>query len=81
MSDLLDTLHWKPWPKDPGWVYAEIDGVARVGKRAGEALYFVRTLDEEGAPGAWHYTSIERKEVVKILGEAMRAARPKSADH
>ena len=71
MSDLLDTLEWKPWPKDPEWVYAEIKGVARVSRRESETVYFIRTLDDEGAFGAWHHTNIERAEAVKILREAI----------
>jgi hypothetical protein len=77
MPDVLDTLDWKPWPKDPEWVYADIFGVARVGKRAGKkddsTRYFVRALDDDGALGAWHYTNIERADAVRILDEAIGA--------
>jgi hypothetical protein len=76
MPDLLDTLDWKPWPKDPAWVYADISGVARVSRKAGMtgngARYFVRALDDGGELGSWHYTNVERTEAARILDNAIR---------
>jgi len=79
MPDLLDTLEWKPWPKDPLWLYAEIAGIARVGRRSNEIRYFIRTLDHEDGFGAWHHTNIERLEAVRILNDAIQVARTRSA--
>ncbi len=76
MPDVLDTLEWKPWPKDPEWVYADISGVARVSRKTGKtatgARYFVRALDDDGELGTWHYTNVERTQAAKILDDAIR---------
>ena len=77
MPDILDTLEWKPWPKDPGWHYADISGVARIGRKTGEVgsgtRYSVRALDEDGELGTWRYTNIERKVAARIVGDAIKA--------
>lgn len=77
MPDVFDTLDWKPWPKDPEWVYADIFGVARVsrrvGKTGGETRYFLRALDDDGELGGWRYTDVERTEAAKILDGAIKA--------
>jgi hypothetical protein len=76
MPDVLDTLEWKPWPKDPGWFYADISGVARVSRKAGNSVggprYSLRALDDDGEFGTWHYTNVERTEAARILDEAIR---------
>ena len=76
MSDVFDTLDWKPWPKDPAWVYADISGVARVSRKAGNTgngtRYFLRALDDDGEFGTWHYTNVERTEAARILDDAIR---------
>ncbi len=78
MSDVLDTLEWKPWPKDPEWVYADISGVARIGRKAGRVdhgpHYFIRALDEDGELGGWRYINIERNQAVRIVDDALKAA-------
>ena len=76
MPDVLDTLEWKPWPKDPEWVYADISGVARVGRKTGKTetgtRYFVRALDDDGELGTWHYANVERTEAARILEDAIK---------
>ncbi len=83
MPDVLDTLEWKPWPKDPGWVYADILGVARVGRKAGPpgsgTRYFIRALDDDGELGGWRYTNIERNDAARIVDDAIRALEAHSA--
>jgi hypothetical protein len=76
MADILDTLEWKPWPKDPGWLYADILGVARVSRKAAGngTSYSVRALDDYGHLGSWRYTNIERVEAARIVDDAVRAA-------
>jgi hypothetical protein len=82
MPDVLDTLEWKPWPKDPAWVYADISGVARVSRKAGKTesgtRYSVRALDDDGALGAWHYTNVERTEAARILDDAIKESSPQA---
>jgi hypothetical protein len=77
MPDILDALEWKPWPKDPKWAYAEISGVARIGRTAGEAgdslRYFIRTLDDDGKLGDCRYTNIERDEAARIVADTVKA--------
>jgi hypothetical protein len=77
MPDILDTLEWKPWPKDPGWVYADISGVARIGRKTGgvshRTSYFVRALDEDGELGTWRYINIERNEAARIVCDVIKA--------
>jgi hypothetical protein len=73
MPDVIDTLEWKPWPNDPEWLYAEIAGVARVGRTQAGTRYFVRALEDDGALGQWHYIDIERARAAKILEEAIEA--------
>ena len=83
MPDVLDTLEWKPWPKDPNWAYADISGVARIGRKTSQALneirYSVRALDDEGKFGNWQYTNIERAEAARILDDAIRACQLEAA--
>jgi len=79
MTDVLDTLEWKPWPKDPGWLYADISGVARVSRKAGISggiRYSLRALDDDGEFGTWHYSNVERTEAARILDEAIRECSP-----
>ena len=77
MPDVLDTLEWKPWPKDPNWAYADILGVARVSRRNSQThsgiRYFVRALDDDGMFGAWQYDNIERADAARILDDAIKA--------
>jgi hypothetical protein len=75
MSDILDTLEWKPWPKDPRSVYADILGVARVSRTAvgNGTSYAVRQLDDDGVPGAWRYTNLERGDAARIVDDAVKA--------
>jgi hypothetical protein len=75
MPDILDTLEWRPWPKDPESVYADIPGVARVSKTAGSngTSYAVRQLDDDGIAGGWRYIHLERGEAARILNDAVKA--------
>jgi len=73
MPDVIDTLEWKPWPKDSEWVYAEIAGVARIGRKQTGTRYFLRAIDDEGALGSWHFTNVERAQAAKILDDAISA--------
>ncbi len=75
VADILDTLEWKPWPKDPEWLYADILGVARVSRRVADSAtsYSVRALDDDGHLGSWRYTNIERVEAARILDDAVKA--------
>ncbi len=82
MPDILDTLEWRPWPKDPGSVYAEIPGVARVSRTAGGSgtSYAVRQLDDDGRAGGWRYIHLERGEAARILNDAIKAlSRPQAS--
>jgi hypothetical protein len=75
MTDILDTLEWKSWPKDPRSVYADILGVARVSRTAARSgtSYSVRQLDDDGVLGAWRYTDLERGEAARIVDDAVKA--------
>jgi hypothetical protein len=79
MPDVIDTLKWQPWPKDPEWVYADIVGVARVGRKQTGTRYFLRALGDNGALGSWHYTNVERDHAAKILDEAISARNLRAA--
>jgi hypothetical protein len=72
-SWLLDHLDWRPWPKDPGWSYSDIDGFVRISRRG--FLYSVRVFspgDEPGKPTGPRFSDVNRlrlDEVLTLLAE------------
>lgn len=67
MSDLLDGLDWKPWPKDQAWCYADIPDVARISRKLNSEVYSVRALNKP-----FRLDGIDRERTLSVVEELMR---------
>jgi hypothetical protein len=65
MTDMLDGLVWKPWPKDQRYSVAEIPNRVRI--VFGKHGYFARELDSEGQMSGGMYHTSDRLEIVKAV--------------
>lgn len=69
MPDILDTLEWKPWPKDETWRYADIPDVARISRKLDSDLYSVRSKFNQ-----FRLDEIDRSRTLLVVEELMRLA-------
>ncbi len=74
MTIRLDELDWKPWPKDPTWVYADIDGRVRVAKTPTSRMgtIHIRELDEDGTFIGGPYSVTSEDEAVSLIERLLR---------